>query len=70
MVRANLGHVAGYGADQYSQYLERVLSKHFGPDIAAFPLFSGTGSNIVGPVGLCREMAVGDLRRVGSHHDR
>jgi threonine aldolase len=47
MARVNLGHVAGYGADEYSRLLTQVLSDHFGPAIATFPLFSGTGSNIV-----------------------
>jgi threonine aldolase len=47
MARANLGHVGGYGADPYTAALADVVAQHFGADALGFPVFSGTGSNVV-----------------------
>lgn len=44
--RANLGHVASYGADPYTQCLTEVVRGHFGAQAEAFPVFNGTGANV------------------------
>lgn len=44
---ANLGHARAYGADPYSAHLDDVLRGHFGELAAAYPVFNGTGANVV-----------------------
>lgn len=44
---ANLGHVRAYGADPYSAQLAEVLRLHFGESTVAYPVFNGTGANVV-----------------------
>ncbi len=44
---ANLGHVRAYGADPYSAQLAEVLRGHFGDRAATYPVFNGTGANVV-----------------------
>lgn len=47
LAAANGGHVPGYGADPYTEHLQDVLRGHFGPDATAYPVFNGTGANVV-----------------------
>ncbi|MBU4213418.1 MAG: threonine aldolase [Actinobacteria bacterium] len=47
LAEANGGHQHGYGDDVYSARLAEVLRGHFGPDAVAFPVFNGTGANVV-----------------------
>jgi threonine aldolase len=45
---ANSGHQISYGEDEYTARLADVLRGEFGPDTLAFPVFNGTGANVVG----------------------
>lgn len=44
---ANGGHQVSYGEDEYTDHLQRVVHSHFGADAQAFPVFNGTGANVV-----------------------
>ncbi|SJN25760.1 Low-specificity L-threonine aldolase [Microbacterium esteraromaticum] len=45
---ANDGHQSAYGADVYTEHLQQVFQQHFGEGVEAFPVFNGTGANVVG----------------------
>ncbi len=45
--QANLGHVSAYGADPYSTRLGEVIRAQFGEAAEVFPVFNGTGANVV-----------------------
>ncbi len=45
---ANEGHVIAYGDDPLTARVEKVFQKHFGPDIAVYFVFGGTGANVLG----------------------
>jgi threonine aldolase len=45
---ANNGHQVAYGDDQYTARLQEVFTQHFGEGVEAFPVFNGTGANVVG----------------------
>ncbi|MGN6414540.1 threonine aldolase family protein [Flexivirga sp.] len=47
IVRANGGHQVSYGEDVYTDRLQEVFAEHFGPGVEAFPVFNGTGANVV-----------------------
>ena len=44
---ANGGHQIAYGGDDYTGHLQRVVHSHFGATAEAFPVFNGTGANVV-----------------------
>nr|WP_240675050.1 beta-eliminating lyase-related protein [Cellulomonas endophytica] len=44
---ADGGHQPAYGADVYTARLQEVLRHHFGPAALAFPVFNGTGANVL-----------------------
>ncbi|MEV1007200.1 low specificity L-threonine aldolase [Streptomyces sp. NPDC049881] len=44
---ANGGHQPAYGADDYTAHLQDVFRRHFGPRAEVFPVFNGTGANVV-----------------------
>ncbi|WP_354644860.1 threonine aldolase family protein [Kitasatospora camelliae] len=44
---ANDGHQVAYGEDQYTEHLQTVFRKHFGEKAEAYPVFNGTGANVV-----------------------
>jgi threonine aldolase len=44
----NHGHAVSYGADETTARLQTVLREHFGEHATAFPVFNGTGANVVG----------------------
>ncbi|MGI5336610.1 threonine aldolase family protein [Streptomyces sp. CA-181903] len=44
---ANGGHQIAYGEDRYTEHLQEVFRSHFGPTAEAFPVFNGTGANVV-----------------------
>ncbi|WP_113902857.1 beta-eliminating lyase-related protein [Brevibacterium celere] len=48
IVAANVGHTPGYGGDPWTARFEEVVREHFGPDARAFPVFNGTGANVLG----------------------
>jgi threonine aldolase len=45
---ANGGHQVSYGDDVYTERLQEVFQQHFGPTAVAYPVFNGTGANVVG----------------------
>ena len=45
---ANEGHQVSYGEDVYTERLQEVFVRHLGDDVEAFPVFNGTGANVVG----------------------
>jgi threonine aldolase len=44
---ANGGHQVSYGEDAYTEHLQEVFRAHFGPEAEAFPVFNGTGANVI-----------------------
>ncbi|TQJ66188.1 L-threonine aldolase [Arthrobacter sp. SLBN-100] len=47
LAAANEGHQVSYGEDEYTTRLQDVLEDHFGPGIESFPVFNGTGANVL-----------------------
>lgn len=44
---ANGGHQIAYGEDDYTARLQEVLAGHFGDGVTAWPVFNGTGANVL-----------------------
>ena len=44
---ANLGHQISYGEDVYTQRLAEVMAGHFGEGVQVWPVFNGTGANVL-----------------------
>ncbi|WP_307105880.1 threonine aldolase family protein [Arthrobacter globiformis] len=44
---ANEGHQVSYGEDAYTARLQELMEAHFGPGIECFPVFNGTGANVL-----------------------
>ncbi|WP_035253875.1 low specificity L-threonine aldolase [Agrococcus lahaulensis] len=44
---ANGGHQTAYGADAFTARLQEVVREHFGEAAEAFPVFNGTGANVL-----------------------
>jgi len=44
---ANGGHQISYGEDVYTERLHGVMRSEFGPKAEVFPVFNGTGANVV-----------------------
>ena len=44
---ANGGHQISYGDDVYTEHLQEVFKGHFGARAETFPVFNGTGANVV-----------------------
>lgn len=47
VVAANGGHQSAYGSDEYTTALQDVMRGHFGAQAQTFPVFNGTGANVV-----------------------
>ncbi len=47
IAEANGGHQVAYGGDAYTARLQEVIASHFGPAAIAFPVFNGTGANVL-----------------------
>ncbi|WP_327433187.1 threonine aldolase family protein [Streptomyces sp. NBC_01236] len=47
IAQANHGHQVSYGGDVYTERLQDVMRGHFGPTARTFPVFNGTGANVV-----------------------
>lgn len=45
---ANAGHVRAYGDDPWTRAMDARFREHFGPDARAFPVYGGTGANVLG----------------------
>lgn len=50
---ANGGHQAAYGDDVYTARLGEVFRHHFGERAVAYPVFNGSGANVVGLQAMC-----------------
>ena len=44
---ANGGHQVSYGDDAYTENLQGIIRGHLGATAEAFPVFNGTGANVV-----------------------
>lgn len=44
---ANGGHQVAYGEDVYTARLQQVMRSQFGESVEAFPVFNGTGANVL-----------------------
>ncbi|WP_104044367.1 threonine aldolase family protein [Arthrobacter sp. ZGTC412] len=47
LAAANDGHQVSYGEDDYTARLQELMEEHFGPGIECFPVFNGTGANVL-----------------------
>lgn len=47
MVRANAGYAPAYGADAWTEKARALFKIHFGAEASVFPVFNGTGANVV-----------------------
>jgi threonine aldolase len=47
LAEANGGHQIAYGEDAYTAHLQTVMAGHFGQGVQAFPVFNGTGANVL-----------------------
>lgn len=47
IANANTGHTAAYGADPFTAELQHVVQRHFGEIASAWPVFNGTGANVL-----------------------
>ena len=47
IAEANGGHQVAYGEDVYTARLQEVVRQHFGEQAEAFPVFNGTGANVL-----------------------
>ena len=47
LAAANEGHQVSYGEDDYTARLQDLMAEHFGPGIECFPVFNGTGANVL-----------------------
>ncbi|WP_427017262.1 threonine aldolase family protein [Pseudarthrobacter sp. P1] len=45
---ANDGHQVAYGEDAYTARLHEVMAEKFGTAVEVFPVFNGTGANVLG----------------------
>lgn len=50
----NAGHQAAYGADSTTAHLDSVIKTHFGSTAVAFPVFNGTGANVLALQAMCK----------------
>lgn len=48
MIQVNQGHVPAYGDDPVTEETQTLFRKHFGESTRVFPVFNGTGANVVG----------------------
>jgi threonine aldolase len=51
---ANGGHQSSYGDDVYTEHLREVFHRHFGERAEAYPVFNGTGANVIGLQAMAR----------------
>ena len=54
IVRANVGHAFGYGHDPLTESLAAKFTEQFGPEALAYPVWSGSGANILCLRAACR----------------
>ena len=66
IAEANVGHAPSYGADPVTAEAERLFRRHFGDTAEVFPVFNGTGANVVGLQSMLRPFE-SVLAPVGAH---
>jgi threonine aldolase len=54
IAKVNHGHQPAYGADEVTAELETRMREHFGEQAEVFPVFNGTGANVVALQSLTR----------------
>jgi threonine aldolase len=54
LARVNVGHVFGYGHDDYTKEIERRVGSQFGADARVYFVFNGSGANILALRAACR----------------
>ena len=54
IVRVNDGHAVAYGDDDETARLGDLVREHFGAQAQVFPVFNGTGANVVALQSICR----------------
>ncbi len=54
IARVNVGHTFGYGHDEYTAGVERLVAAQFGESARSFFVFNGTGANVVSLRAVCR----------------
>ena len=54
MVHANAEHMQAYGADALTAQARDVFRQHLGDHVDVFPVFNGTGANVIGLQSLLR----------------
>lgn len=54
LAEVNAGHQIAYGDDEVTAELSEVMKKHFGKTAQVFPVFNGTGANVVSLQAMCR----------------
>jgi len=54
VLRANAGHAVAYGEDDETARLADLVREHFGSRAQVFPVFNGTGANVVALQSICR----------------
>lgn len=47
MTKVNAGHEVAYGDDTETEKFNKVVVENFGPKAVGFPMFNGTGANVV-----------------------
>jgi threonine aldolase len=47
LLAANAGHAGSYGGDRWTARLRGLIREQFGPGAEAFPVFNGTGANVL-----------------------
>lgn len=47
IAEANTGDAPSYGDDPWTRRAEQLFKAHFGPDAEAYPVFTGTGANVL-----------------------
>ena len=52
--QANQGHAFGYGHDPLSERLKNRFTEHFGPHARAYPVWGGSGANVLCLRAACR----------------
>ncbi|MFI9411124.1 threonine aldolase family protein [Nocardia gamkensis] len=53
LAAANVGHQPAYGADIHTARLRELIKDHFGEHAEVYPVFNGSGANVVGLQAMC-----------------
>ncbi|MGW0183084.1 threonine aldolase family protein [Nocardia sp. NPDC003345] len=53
LAAANVGHAPAYGADAHTARLGELVRRHFGERAEIYPVFNGSGANVVGLQAMC-----------------